>query len=98
VLFPTPILKADDLRVLAEIDAARERLQQQVASSSIKLTTPLRSFLTADAVAASNSIEGFKVSTIDVEDILEGERDVEVSEDNLHETLAYLRTMTAHRA
>jgi hypothetical protein len=26
--------------------------------------------LTADAVAASNSIEGFKVSTVDVEDLL----------------------------
>jgi Fic family protein len=54
----------------------------------------LRKFLTADAVAASNSIEGFKVPTIDVEDLLEGERDVEVSDENREETLAYQRMMT----
>ncbi len=51
-------------------------------------------FLTADAVAASNSIEGFKVSTDDVEDLLEDERDVDVSEGDREETLAYQRMMT----
>lgn len=59
-----------------------------------KWTGGLRKFLTADAVAASNSIEGFKVSTIDVEDLIAGERDVEVSEENKAETLAYERMMT----
>jgi len=54
----------------------------------------LRKFLTADAVAASNSIEGFKVSTQDVQDLMEGERDVEVSDENREETLAYQRMMT----
>ncbi len=54
----------------------------------------LRKFLTADAVAASNSIEGFKVATVDVEDLMEGERDVEVSEVDREETLAYQRMMT----
>jgi Fic family protein len=45
-------------------------------------------------VAASNSIEGFKVATVDVEDLMEGERDVEVSEEDREETLAYQRMMT----
>lgn len=54
----------------------------------------LREFLTADAVAASNSIEGFKVATIDVEDLLAGEHDVDISEENRAETLAYEQMMT----
>jgi Fic family protein len=50
--------------------------------------------LTADAVAASNSIEGFRVSTQDVQDLMDGERDVDVSDENREETLAYQRMMT----
>lgn len=57
-------------------------------------TESLGKFLTADAVAASNSIEGFRVSTADVVDLMEGERDVEVSDDNREETRAYQRMMT----
>ena len=45
-------------------------------------------------VAASNSIEGFEVSTTDVADLIEGEHDVEVSDENLAETVAYQRIMT----
>ncbi|GAA2107360.1 Dot/Icm type IV secretion system effector CoxFIC1 [Kitasatospora saccharophila] len=69
-------------------------LRHQVRTAPVKWTEGLRKFLTADAVAASNSIEGFRVSTVDVEDLLEGERDVEVSEENREETLAYQRMMT----
>lgn len=94
MLYPTPTLDADDQRVLGEIDRARESLKHQVAASPSKWTTGLRKFLTADAVAASNSIEGFKVSTVDVEDLLDGERDVDVSDENRQETLAYQQMMT----
>lgn len=94
MLFPTPELDADDHRVLAEIDGARTNLRHQVNATPAKRTAGLRKFLTADAVAASNSIEGFKVSTIDVEDLIEGERDVEISDENREETLAYQRMMT----
>jgi Fic family protein len=94
MLYPTPKLDAEDQRVLGEIDRAREDLKHQVAVAPLKWTSGLRKFLTADAVAASNSIEGFKVSTIDVEDLLEGERDVDVSEENREETLAHQRMMT----
>ncbi|HEX7306103.1 Fic family protein [Lentzea sp.] len=94
MLYPTPELNTEDQRVLGEIDELRESLSLQVRSSPSKWTEGLRKFLTADAVAASNSIEGFKVSTVDVEDLLEGERDVDVSEEDRDETLAYQRMMT----
>ncbi|MEV6163345.1 Fic family protein [Streptomyces sp. NPDC052052] len=94
MLFPTPALSAEDQRVLGEIDDLRHLLRLQVRSTPTKWTEGLRKFLTADAVAASNSIEGFKVSTVDVEDLLEGERDVDVSEEDREETLAYQRMMT----
>jgi len=94
MLYPAPKLDADDQRVLGEIDSARTNLKHQVKSSPSKWTAGLRKFLTADAVAASNSIEGFKVSTVDVEDLLDGERDVEVSDENRQETLAYQQMMT----
>ncbi|MCH0540131.1 Fic family protein [Streptomyces sp. MUM 203J] len=94
MLFPTPALTAEDQRVLGEIEDLRHSLRLQVRSTPAKWTEGLRKFLTADAVAASNSIEGFKVSTVDVEDLLEGERDVDVSEEDREETLAYQRMMT----
>ncbi|WP_329185943.1 Fic family protein [Actinacidiphila glaucinigra] len=94
MLFPTPALNAEDQRVLGEIEDLRRSLRLQVRSTPAKWTEGLRKFLTADAVAASNSIEGFKVSTVDVEDLLEGERDVDVSEEDREETLAYQRMTT----
>ncbi|MDX3457515.1 Fic family protein [Streptomyces sp. ME02-8801-2C] len=94
MLFPTPSLDPDDHRVLEEVDRMRDALRHQVRASPTKWTDGLRKFLTADAVAASNSIEGFKVSTVDVEDLMEGETEVEVSDEDRDETLAYQRMMT----
>jgi Fic family protein len=94
MLFPTPAPSPDDERVLDEIERMRHELRHQVLATPAKWTDGLRKFLIADAVAASNSIEGFRVSTVDVEDLMEGERDVEVSEENKEETLAYQRMMT----
>ncbi len=94
MLYPTPALSSADTQVLGEIDRMREALRHQVRAAPSKWTAGLRKFLTADAVAASNSIEGFRVSTVDVEDLMAGERDVEVSEENREETLAYQRMMT----
>lgn len=93
MLLPTPTLTEVDERVLTEVDSMRDELRHQLRSRE-KLAGRLRKFLTADAVAASNSIEGFKVSTVDVEDLIAGERDVDVSEENREETLAYERMMT----
>ncbi|TQS41369.1 Fic family protein [Cryptosporangium phraense] len=94
MLFPTPALSQIDERVLGEIDSMRDVLRRQLRSTPSKWTDGLRKYLTADAVAASNSIEGFKVSTVDVEDLMDGERDVEVSDENRAETLAYQQMMT----
>lgn len=94
MLYPTPSLSADDERVLAEIDQMRGDLRHQVRAAPVKWTAGLRKFLTADAVGASNSIEGFSVATADVEDLWAGERDVEVSDENREETLACQRMMT----
>ncbi|MER5469991.1 Fic family protein [Streptomyces sp. NPDC002685] len=94
MLFPTPDLTATDRQVLDQIDRMRETLRHSVRTSSTKWTAGLRKFLTADAVAASNSIEGFKVATVDVEDLMEGESEVDISEENREETLACQRMMT----
>lgn len=94
MLYPTPILTADDVRVLAEIDAMRRELRHSVRDTPAKWTSGLRKFLTADAIAASNSIEGFRVATVDVADLMAGEHDVEISEENLAETVAYQHMMS----
>jgi Fic family protein len=94
MLFPTPRLTSADERVLTGIEEMRDRLRHQVQDRPGKWTSGLRKFLTADAVAASNSIEGFRVSTQDVQDLMDGERDVDVSDENREETLAYQRMMT----
>lgn len=94
MLFSTPELSAADEHVLADIDRMRDVLRHQLRATPIKCAAGLRKFLTADAVAGSNSIEGFKVSTVDAEDLMAGERDVEISDENREETLAYQRMMT----
>ena len=93
MLFPVPSLGVADQHVLDEIEAMRRELRHQVRAPQ-KWTEGLRKFLTADAVAASNSIEGFRVSTADAVDLMDGERDVEVSDENREETLAYQRMMS----
>jgi Fic family protein len=93
-LFPAPALTAADEQVLGQIDDLRDHLRHQIQGTSAPWTQRLRKFLTADAVAASNSIEGFRVSTVDVQDLMDGERDVEVSPEDREETLAYQRLMT----
>jgi Fic family protein len=94
MLYPTPRLSSDDQRVLREIDDMRRELRHAVRDTPARWTEGLRKFLTADAIAASNSIEGFKVSTVDVIDLMEGEHDVDVSDENQAETLAYQHMMT----
>ncbi|WP_433599248.1 Fic family protein [Nocardia sp. CA-135953] len=94
MLFSTPALTAADIHALTDVDRMRAELRHELQAKPGKWAGGLRKFLTADAVAASNSIEGFRVSTVDVEDLIAGERDVEVSEENKAETLAYERMMT----
>ncbi|BCY05491.1 Fic family protein [Actinoplanes sp. L3-i22] len=94
MLYPTPRLNDADQKVLAGIEDMRQELRHQIQANPGKWPHGLRKYLTADAVAASNSIEGFRVSTVDVQDLMDGERDVDVSDENREETLAYQRMMT----
>ncbi len=72
----------------------RTALRLQIRQVPTKWADGLRKYLTADAVAASNSIEGFQVPTVDVVDLMDGERDVDISEADRDETLAYQHMMT----
>ncbi len=94
VLYPTPSLTRSDEEVLAGIESMRARLGRRVQDSAERWLPGFRRALTAHAVAASNGIEGFRVPTQDVRDLMDGERDVGVSEANRAETLTYQRTMT----
>jgi Fic family protein len=94
MLYPTPELTGADQEVLAGVEEMRLNLRHQIQASPAKWTLGLRKYLTADAVARSNSIEGFRVSTVDVQDLIDGERDVDVSDENREETLAYQQMMT----
>ncbi|MFD5633976.1 Fic family protein [Streptomyces sp. NPDC127077] len=95
MLYATPSLTDDDERVLAEIRAMRSDLQHAVRQAPAKWTQDLRRALTASAIAASNTIEGFQVDVHDVADLMDGEREgIDASEANKAETLAYQQTMT----
>lgn len=95
MLYATPSLTAFDARVLEEIASMRRDLQHVVQQSPMKWTADLRRSLTASAIAASNTIEGYRVDPVDVADLLDGEREsVDASEEDKAETLAYQQTMT----
>lgn len=94
MLYKTPVLDAADLKVLHEVDGLRERLRDAVQQAPMKWTQDLRKALTASAIAASNTIEGYQVDAKDVADLMDGEREVDASEENKAETLAYQQAMT----
>ncbi|TQJ92949.1 Fic family protein [Streptomyces sp. SLBN-31] len=95
MLYATPSLTPFDARVLEEIASMRRDLQHVIQQSPMKWTADLRRSLTASAIAASNTIEGYRVDPLDVADLLDGEREsVDASEEDKAETLAYQQTMT----
>ncbi|WP_371577321.1 Fic family protein [Streptomyces sp. NBC_01314] len=94
MLYRTPALTSKDREVLEGIEKMRHELRHQVLQTPVKWTAGLRKTLTADAIAGSNSIEGYKVDSADVEDLIDGEQEVAASEENKAETLAYQNAMT----
>ncbi|UQA91472.1 Fic family protein [Streptomyces halobius] len=95
MLYRMPSLDIADRRVLDEIDVLRDQLRHAVQQAPMKWTQDLRKALTASAIAASNTIEGYRVDAKDVADLMDGERDaVDASEENKAETLAYQQAMT----
>ncbi|MEU2871034.1 Fic family protein [Streptomyces olivoreticuli] len=93
MLYETPRLEPVDLEVLEQVDALRDQLRYAVHQVPMKWTLDLRKALTASAIAASNTIEGYRVDAKDVADLMDGEREVEASEENKAETLAYQQAM-----
>ncbi|WLW52590.1 Fic family protein [Streptomyces sp. YU58] len=94
MLYETPALTSKDREVLESIDVMRDELRHQVVRTPMKWTAGLRKTLTANAIAGSNTIEGYKVDSIDVEDLIDGEQEVSASEENKAETMAYQHAMT----
>ncbi|GAA3164260.1 MULTISPECIES: Fic family protein [Streptomyces] len=94
MLYRTPRLQPADQKVLDEIDGLREQLRHAVQQVPRKWELDLRKALTAGAIAASNTIEGYRVDAKDVADLMDGEREVDASEENKAETLAYQQAMT----
>ncbi|MFJ9613448.1 Fic family protein [Streptomyces noursei] len=94
MLYETPCLEPVDREVLAQVDAMREQLRHTVQQVPMKWTQDLCKALTASAIAASNAIEGYRVDAKDVADLMDGEREVDASEENKAETLAYQQAMT----
>ncbi|MFI5529831.1 Fic family protein [Kitasatospora sp. NPDC051853] len=94
MLYQTPKLDAADREVLAQIDVKREQLRHAVQQAPTKWTQELRKALTASAIAASNTIEGFSVAEQDVADLIDGEKEVDASDEDKAETLAYRQAMT----
>ncbi|MYS81097.1 Fic family protein [Embleya scabrispora] len=94
MLYATPHLEPVDLQVLEQVDAMRDQLRHAVQQAPMKWTLDLRKALTASAIAASNTIEGYRVDARDVADLMDGEREVEASDENKAETLAYQQAMT----
>jgi len=93
MLFSTPTLGDDDLRVIAEVDELRQRL-------SIYLHEPkrwngqLRRNLKARAVRGSNSIEGYDVSLDDALALMEDEEPLDADRRTSLEIVGYRNALT----
>ncbi|MGW2836876.1 Fic family protein [Streptomyces sp. NPDC001493] len=95
MLHALPSLTPADERVLAGVADMRTELRHEVLQAPARMSRDLRRALTASAIAASNTIEGFRVDVRDVADLMDGEREgIDASEDDKAETLAYQQTMT----
>ncbi|MEU7613888.1 hypothetical protein [Micromonospora sp. NPDC049204] len=64
MLYRTPALAFDDMRVLGELDTMRDNLRYQIAEPH-RWTGQLRRTLIAHVIQGSNSIEGYQVSLDD---------------------------------
>ncbi|MGW0564388.1 Fic family protein [Streptomyces sp. NPDC003016] len=95
MLYKTPRLSTTDHHVLAEVADMRRALRHAVQQAPTKWTLDLRRHLTASAIAASNTIEGYKVDARDVADLMDDAQEkVDITEANRAETVAYQQAMT----
>ncbi|WP_405575667.1 Fic family protein [Streptomyces sp. NBC_01167] len=94
MLCQTPRLEPVDLQILNQVNVLRDQLRHAVQQAPMKWTLDLGKALTASAIAASNTIEGYQVDAKDVADLMDGEREVDTSDENKAETLAYQQAMS----
>lgn len=93
MLYETPVLDADDHRVLAEIEEMRHKLRHQLRTQP-RWSGQLRRNLTARAIAGSNTIEGYAATVDDVEALMAYEEPLETADRTRVELEGYQRTMT----
>ncbi|MFE3018311.1 Fic family protein [Streptomyces sp. NPDC059256] len=93
MLYATPALDADDLRVLADIEEMSDRLPD-LTNGGPPWTVHLRRNLTARAIAGSNTIEGYAATVDDVEALMTGEEPLETADRTRAELEGYQRAMT----
>ncbi|MEV5551831.1 Fic family protein [Streptomyces sp. NPDC052309] len=93
MLYATPLLDSDDLRVLDEIETMRHALWHMLRATP-HWTRQLRRNLTARAIAGSNTIEGYAATVDDVEALMSGEEPLETGEKTRAELEGYQRGMT----
>ncbi|MFD9719760.1 Fic family protein [Streptomyces sp. NPDC059076] len=93
MLYATPALDADDLRVLADIEEMSDLLPD-VTNGGPPWTVHLRRNLTARAIAGSNTIEGYAATVDDVEALMTGEEPLETADRTRAELEGYQRAMT----
>lgn len=93
MLYETPALDADDLRVLEGIEEMRQRLRHQLRAQP-RWQGQLRRNLTARAIAGSNTIEGYAATVDDVEALMSGEEPLDTEERTRVELEGYQRAMT----
>ncbi|MGW3570219.1 Fic family protein [Streptomyces sp. NPDC000941] len=94
MLYRTPHLAPVDYQVLEQVDGMREQLRHAARQVPMKWMLAVSKALTASAIAASNTIEGYRVDVRDVADLMDGEREVDASDEHKAETLAYQQAMT----
>lgn len=92
MIFLTPTLTADEVRVHREVDRLRENLTYAV--SSRRWTGVLSRVSRARAIRGSNSIEGYNVTVEDALAAVDGEAPLEATEETWAAITGYRNAMT----
>jgi Fic family protein len=93
MIFETPAVDAEELRVLDEIERLRTQLRLWVAERR-RWTGVLRRMSFARQIQASNSIEGYNSTLDDAVAIVEGEEPLDASEETRLALEGYRQAMT----
>ncbi len=93
ILFPSPVLTAEELAVVAMIDGLQEELRQSVREPR-RWVGSLRRVSTARSIQGSNSIEGYDASLDDAAAIDLGQEPLDASEETALALRGYRDAMT----